>query len=142
MTRYLLDTNILSQATRPTSLEPIGKWIEARTFGDLFIATFSLAEIERGIRERAAGQKRRALETWFRGPEGPLAMFAGRILSFDTRAASVWARLMSEGSALGRPRSALDMILAATAVANQCTVVTLNERDFRGTVAIINPAAI
>ncbi len=51
-------------------------------------------------------------------------MFAGRVLPFDEKAGLVWARLMAEGKAMGRPRSALDMIIAAVAEANECVVVT------------------
>ena len=45
---------------------------------------------------------------------------------------------MAEGTATGRPRSALDMIVAAVAEANDCIVVTDNERDFVG-LEIVNP---
>ncbi len=85
-----------------------------------------------------SGKKKDGLEAWFTGEEGPQALFAGRTLSFDDRAGLVWARLMAEGRIQGRPRSALDMILAAVAVANDCVVVTDNERDFRG-LQIVNP---
>jgi predicted nucleic acid-binding protein len=56
----------------------------------------------------------------------------------DEPATLAWARLMAEGTAAGRPRSALDMIIAAVAEANGCIVVTNNERDFAG-VEILNP---
>ena len=79
-----------------------------------------------------AGRKRDRLEAWFAGAEGPLALFAGRVLPFDEAAGLVWARLMAEGRATGRPRSALDTIIAATAEANGCVVVTDNEKDFHG----------
>lgn len=49
-----------------------------------------------------------------------------------------WARLMAEGKAAGRRRRGLDMIIAAVAEANECAVVTDNERDFAG-LKIINP---
>jgi hypothetical protein len=45
---------------------------------------------------------------------------------------------MATGTATGRPRSALDMIVAAIADANECVVVTDNERDFAG-LEIVNP---
>jgi predicted nucleic acid-binding protein len=48
---------------------------------------------------------------------------------------------MAEGTAMGRPRSALDMIIAAVAEANDCVVVTDNQRDFAG-LEIINPLRI
>ena len=53
------------------------------------------------------------LEAWFTGPDGPQAFFAGRVLPFDEKAGLIWARLMADGTAKGRPRSALDMIIAA-----------------------------
>jgi hypothetical protein len=65
-------------------------------------------------------------------------LFAGRVLPFDEKAGLIWARLIAEGARAGRPRSALDMILAAVAEANDCIVVTDNERDFTG-LRFINP---
>ena len=105
---------------------------------DLFIASLTVAEIRRGILEKPKGKKRSSLEGWFAGPEGPRALFAGRVLSFDEKAALVWARLMAGGKGRGRPRSALDTIIAAIAEANDCVVVTDNEKDFHG-IDIINP---
>ena len=69
---------------------------------------------------------------------GPQALFVGRILSFDDKAALIWARLMAEGKTAGRPRGGLDMIIAAVAGANQCVLVTDNERDIAG-LQIVNP---
>lgn len=138
MTRYLLDTNIVSELVRPRPAEPLLSWMARQSDEDLCISALTVAEIRRGILEKPAGRKRRELEDWFAGPRGPLALFAGRVLPFDETAALVWARLMAEGRAAGRPRSALDMIVAAIGEANSCQVVTANERDFVG-IAIINP---
>ena len=104
----------------------------------LFIASLTVAEIWRGLLELPAGRKRRELRRWFCGPDGPQALFAGRVLPFDEKAGLVWGRLMAEGTAAGRPRSALDMIIAAIAQANDCVVVTDNERDFAG-MKFVNP---
>lgn len=87
---------------------------------------------------KPAGRKRDQLDAWFSGPEGPPALFAGRVLPFDEKAALIWARLMAEGTAKGRPRSALDTIIAAIAEANDCIVVTDNEKDFTD-IEIVNP---
>lgn len=105
---------------------------------DLFIASLTVGEIRRGILEKPRGKKRDILDTWFSGPEGPQALFAGRILSFDDKAGLVWARLMADGKTAGKPRSALDMIIAAVAAANDCVVVTDNEKNFAGLQAV-NP---
>jgi toxin FitB len=138
VTRYLLDTNILSNLVKPQPSASLMDWMAAQPDEDLFISALTVAEIRRGILEKPRGKKRDALEAWFAGPEGPQALFVGRVLAFDDKAALIWARLMAEGKAAGRPRSALDMIIAAVAGANDCVVVTDNERDFVG-LQIFNP---
>ena len=136
--RYLLDTNILSNVTKPTPSPSLVAWMGEQRDDDLFIASLTVAEIRRGVLEKPAGKRRDELEDWFLGPEGPQALFAGRVLPFDEAAALIWARLMADGKTAGRPRSALDTIVAAVAEANGCVVVTDNEKDFPG-FEIINP---
>jgi predicted nucleic acid-binding protein len=138
VSRYLLDTNIISNATKRAPSEALVAWMSGEADEDLFISCLTVAEIRRGILEKPAGKKRRELERWFSGPQGPQVLFAGRVLPFDEKACLVWARLMAEGTARGHPRSPLDMIAAAVAEANDCVVVTANERDFAG-LKIVNP---
>ena len=136
--RHLLDTNIISNVTKPQPSQPLLEWMADQTDEDLFISSLSLAEIWRGILEKPAGKKRTELEEWFAGTEGPQALFRGRVLPFDERAALAWARLMAAGTSAGRPRSAFDMVIAAVAEANDCVVVTDNEKHFPG-MRILNP---
>ncbi len=138
MTRYLLDTNIISNVVKPRPSESLLAWMAAQRDEDLFIASLTLAEIRRGILEKPRGRKRDALNAWFAGQDGPQALFAGRILAFDDKVGLIWARLMAEGKAAGRPRNGLDMIIASIAVANECSIVTDNEKDFTG-LQIVNP---
>ena len=139
--RYLLDTNIISNVTKPAPSAPLLAWMAEQNDEDLFIASLTIAEIRRGVLEKPAGKRRDQLEAWFGGPEGPQSLFAGRVLPFDEGAALVWARLMAEGKVQGRPRSALNIIIAAVAEANDCIVVTGNERDFAG-IKIFNPLRV
>ena len=138
MSRSLLDTNIISNINKPMPSLALSAWMAQQSDADLFISSLTVAEIRRGILEKPAGKKRRDLESWFSGPEGPQALFQGRVLPFDEKAAIIWARLMTEGKAKGRPRSPLDMIIAAVAEANDCIIVTENERDFAG-LKFVNP---
>jgi toxin FitB len=138
VTRYLLDTNVISNVVKPMPSPALAAWMSAQADEDLFISAITLAEIRRGVLERPAGRKRREPEEWFSGRSGPVALFAGRVLPFDEMAAMAWARLMAEGTARGRPRSAIDMMIAAIAAANDCVVVTDNEKDFAG-LTIVNP---
>ena len=136
--RYLLDANIISDIAKPAPSESLLEWLSEQNDDDLFIASLTLAEIRRGVLEKPAGKRRDELEAWFSGPEGPQALFAGRVLPFDENAGLIWARLMASGKARGRPRSALDTIIAAVAEAHGCIVVTGNEKDFAD-IAVINP---
>jgi toxin FitB len=138
MTRYLLDTSIISNVTKAVPSLLLIEWMAEQLDADLFISSLSLAEIRRGVLVKPAGKKRRQLEEWFQGPEGPQALFRGRVLPFDGPASLIWARRMSEGTAVGRPRSAFDMVIAATAEANDCITVTDNETHFPG-IKIFNP---
>jgi predicted nucleic acid-binding protein len=138
VTRYLLDTNILSDITKPAPSERLVAWMSEQPDEDLFIASLTVAELWRGVLEKPAGKKREQLQHWFAGPEGPQSLFAGRVLPFDEKASLIWARLMAAGTKAGRPRSALDMIIAAVAEAHDCTLVTANEKDFAG-LKIVNP---
>ncbi len=136
--RYLLDTNIISNIAKAKPSESLLAWLAEQNDDDLYISALTLAEIRRGVLEKPAGKRRVELEAWFAGPEGPQALFAGRVLAFDAAAALIWARLMADGTARGRPRSSLDTIIAAVAEANDCVVVTDNEKDFEG-IEIVNP---
>jgi predicted nucleic acid-binding protein len=86
VSRWLLDTNIISNATKPAPSQALVMWMAKQADQDLFISSLTVAEIRRGILEKPAGRKRRELESWFSGPEGPQALFAMRVLPFDERA--------------------------------------------------------
>jgi predicted nucleic acid-binding protein len=139
--RFLLDTNIISNVTKPKPSEALLAWMADQTDENLYISSLTVAEIRRGVLEKPAGKRRRELEAWFSGPDGPQALFAGRVLPFDEKAGLAWAKLMADGKARGRPRSALDTIIAAVAEANDCVVVTDNEKDFEG-VEFLNPLRV
>jgi predicted nucleic acid-binding protein len=138
VTRYLLDTNIISNVTKPAPSESLIEWMTGQSDDDLFISSLTVAEIRRGILDMPKGKKRDRLDAWFVGPDGPQSLFASRVLPFDEQAALVWASLMSEGRAAGRPRSDLDMIIAAVAETNECMIVTDNEKHFPG-LKVLNP---
>jgi len=141
MRRYLLNTNIISNVTKPLPSEALLTWMAEQADENLFICSLTVAEIRRGLLEKPAGKKRKELERWFSGPEGPQSLFAGRVLPFGEKAGLVWARLMADGTAAGRPRNPLDMIIAAVAEVNDCVVVADNEKDFAG-LKIANPLRV
>jgi toxin FitB len=52
VTRYLLDTNIISNATKPIPSESLMVWMADQLDEDLFISSLTIAEIQRGILEK------------------------------------------------------------------------------------------
>ena len=78
MSRYLLDTNIISNVTKPTPSETLLAWMGEQVDEDLFIASLTVAEIRRGILEKPVGRKRDQLDAWFSGSEGPSALLKRR----------------------------------------------------------------
>lgn len=60
MTRYLLDTNIISNVVKPEPSCPLLDWMAAQRDDSLFIASLTVAEIRRGVLEKPAGRKREA----------------------------------------------------------------------------------
>jgi len=128
VTRYLLDTDIISNITMPIPSKPLISWMAEQADDDLFVASVVVGEVWLGVLQSPKGKRRAQLENWFTGTDGPRALFRNRILPFDEKASMIWGRLMSDGSRLGHRRSPLDMIVAAVAEANDCVVVTDNEK--------------
>ena len=68
--------------------------------------------------------------------------FAGRILSFDTDAAVIYAELFARRRSAGRPAATADLMIASIARAHGAGVVTRDTGDFAGCgLALINPWA-
>ena len=88
MTRYLLDTNIVSNIVKPEPSQSLLAWMGGQKDDDLFIASLTIAEIQRGILEKPPGKKRAALDAWFAGPDGPQALLPARNQKAATRRTS------------------------------------------------------
>lgn len=75
MSRYLLDTNIISNVAKPEPSELLLAWMGEQADEDLFISALTLAEIQRGVLEKPVGKRRETLQEWFSGLDGPQALF-------------------------------------------------------------------
>ena len=67
--RFLLDTNIISNITKPTPSEALLAWMADQADQDLYISSLTVAEIRRGVLEKPAGKRRRELEASLRANE-------------------------------------------------------------------------
>lgn len=125
----LLDTNVLSEARRPTPDRGVLEWLDRLDEDRAFISVVSLAEIRRGVALMDKGRRRDALAEWLARdlPE----RFAGRILAVDEKTAFAWGDLMAEAKRRGIGLASMDGLLAAAALAHGLTLVTRNLKDFQ-----------
>jgi len=128
MTGFLLDTNCRSEVVRLKPEPRVMAWIEAAEEGLLYLSVLTLGEIRKGLAALPQGKRRSRLETWL---EVELqARFSGRILSIDAAVADRWGLLAAGAKIKGRPLSAIDGLLAATAIQHNLTIVSRNVGEF------------
>jgi hypothetical protein len=137
----LLDTNVLSEAIRPKPDPGVEAWLAGRPEADVFICATTEAELRYGLALLPDGRRRSALEAAVERMLG--AVFAGRILPFDSSAAVAFAAIAADRRLAGRPISVPDAQIAAIARSRGAVLATRNVADFdRCGVEIVNPWAI
>ena len=124
--KFLLDTNALSELTKPEPFAPLLEWLEVNE-SETAISAVTIGEMALGIERLAESKRRRTLARTL----GFLrADYGGKILDFTEGVAVEWARLVAAAQKCGRNLSVLDSQIEATAVHFGLTVVTRNEKDF------------
>ena len=80
---YLVDANVLSEATRPSPDLKVLAWLE-RHGSELFLSAVTVGELQRGVALYPQSRKRAALAKWL---GEVLKNFEGRILPVDSQIA-------------------------------------------------------
>lgn len=133
---FLLDTNVVSEPTKPQPHAKVLAWLKAQPAPTLFLSVISLGEIVRGLEQLPSSKRKQKLAEWVN--RLPIDAFGrGRLLTVDQTIAYEWGRLEI---AAARTVSVPDALLAATARVRGLTVATRNERDFLDLgVRVVNP---
>ena len=133
MTRYLLDTNVVSELRKPKPHGGVTVWIGGLRDDQLFLSAITLGELQAAIerRRRQNAAKAREIEAWVDQLEDSY-----QVLPMDTRCFREWARLME-----GKPDHLFeDAMIAATARVYALKLATRNERDFGHLgIGVVNP---
>lgn len=136
----VLDTNVVSELMRANPSRDVVEWLDGQHTRDLFVTSVTEAEIRAGVAILPEGARRRGLLAATERAFGNF--FAGRVLSFDSSAARVYAEIFATRQAIGRPLSLADGQIAAIARSRGMVVVTRNLGDFKGAgVDLVNPWA-
>lgn len=138
MSGFLLDINCISELIRPRPSASVLQWVGAADETLFYLSVLTLGEIRRGIAVLAASVRRTNLETWL---EVELkTRFAGRILPIDSMVADRWGMLAAASKRAGKALSAVDGLLAATALQHNLAIVTRNVAHFDTCqVRVVNP---
>jgi hypothetical protein len=135
---FLLDTNVVREATRPQASVALLEWIAGKDAESLFLSAITLGELQRGALLLPSGAKRKALLRWIE--TDIREAFAGRILPVDALVMDRWAQLEAATTKAGRRLAAMDGLIAATALAHGLTLATRNQSDFEGRgVPLVDP---
>lgn len=133
MKRYLLDTNVVSEARKMKPHGAVLAWLRDVEDKNIYLSAVTIGELQMGVEQtrRQDPAKASEIELWI----DQLAD-SYQVLSMDTACFREWARLMS-----GRTNDLIeDAMIAATARIHQLTVATRNERDFAHLgVPVVNP---
>ncbi|MDR1825358.1 MAG: type II toxin-antitoxin system VapC family toxin [Bifidobacteriaceae bacterium] len=132
--RYLLDTNVLSEARKHRPESKVVAWLESCPSDDQAISVITAMELKVGVLRKARKNPLAGayLERWF---HAVMEAFDGRVLPVDLATAWRIAPLY-----VPDPAPEHDAIIAGTALTHGLTVVTRNDRDFtRMGVPVLNP---
>lgn len=133
MTRYLLDTNVISELRKVRPHGAVVAWLDAIRDEQIFLSAVTVGEVQAGVEltRRQDAVKAGEIENWLTSIEMSYAF-----VPMDAACFREWSRLMA-----GKPDALReDAMIAATARVRGFTVATRDEKDFKHLgVGIFNP---
>ena len=133
----VLDTNVLAEEMRPAPEPAVHDWLWRQNPMDLFTTAVTEAEIFFGVTVMPDGKRKRELDA---AAQRIFALFAGRILPFDSTASREFALIVTDRRRAGRPIEAFDAQIAAIARSRGMALAMRDLQDFAGTgVRLVDP---
>lgn len=137
MTGYLLDTCVLSDLQKSANAG-LDSWMQSQDERQLYLSPITVGEIQYGIERLPRGKKRTMLSEWLQTEV--LGAFEGRLLSLDVELFLGWGTLRAVAARRGNNPDMIDVLIAATAMHYDLTLVTRNDRHFAGIgISYVNP---
>jgi predicted nucleic acid-binding protein len=132
--KFLVDANVLSEATKPNPNPKVVGWLAAHET-QLAINPIVLGELRFGILLLPKGKRRSKLLAWLESGIRYLQM-----LDFDATTSENWTQLLADLRKQGRAMPVKDSLIAATARQFQLPIATRNAKDFAfAGVKVVNP---
>lgn len=125
---YLIDTNVLSELTKALPSPAVLAWFAQTPQHQVFISAVTVCEVKLGLALMPSGKRQEALSL---ACEALLSVdFGQRCLPLDANCAGFYGTVAMYQKQAGRTCGVEDALIAATALAHQCTLVTRNTKDF------------
>lgn len=129
MTRYLLDTNVLSKINNAY----VAAWLKGVADSDIAVSVINLLEIRKGL-ENLAKTDPIAAAAGNANVDAFRQTYEGRIIEIDVAVAEEWGRLVGQ-----KDSDRFDLGMAAIARVHDMVVATRNVKHFEGRVRVLNP---
>ena len=133
---YLIDTNIISELTRPNRNLGVVNWISQQE--TLVFSVISYHELRYGI-NRSKNEQKKKLEAWW----SEFLSYSPEFLPIDIHISNLSSVLRSKSETSGISMTLADSLIAATAIHYNKTLVTRNVSDFKKCgMSLLNPFEI
>lgn len=134
----ILDTNVISELTRPVPDPGVIAWLDSLSAEETAITAITAAELRYGVRRMPDGRRKTGLS------EAVNTLitidFRDRVEPFDVLAADQYADVVTAREHAGQPISTSDAQIAAICRVLNATLATHNTSDFTGIgVNLIDP---
>ena len=127
-TRYILDTNVISELAHPCPDRHVVDWLNSFAYTThLFITAITVSELMQGLLLMPHGKRRQEVQRFV---EETLRQFSDRTLGFDAQAGLAAASTLVKRQRTGQPTGIADTYIAGIAEANGCAIATRSTKDF------------
>ena len=134
---YLIDTCVLSEWKRRRPAKAVVEWLASLKAQDIYLSILTIGELRKGIIRLPRSKKRSSLNAWL---DELVRVYRPRIIPVSFAETAAWAEMTAKAENAGKPLSAVDGLIAATAGANGLTVATRNVRHMASSgVRILDP---
>jgi predicted nucleic acid-binding protein len=127
----ILDTNVISELTRPAPDPGVISWLDSLPAEETAITAITAAELRYGVRRMPDGRRKVELSEAVHLLIS--ADFRDRVEPFDVLAADQYADVVAGRERAGHPISISDAQVAAICRVLNATLATRNTSDFTGT---------